>query len=138
MISSLLYKSKAVQPPYSVTDLEIMREADRHNPGAGITGFLVRSEWTYLQVLEGPSHEVEALSARIRKDPRHGGYHEIQLLKAPERRFGSWSMGYLDLSGQSNSLTAIIPGLTSSSADSLKSQALHELERIARKQEGRP
>ncbi|OED47468.1 hypothetical protein AB838_15620 [Rhodobacteraceae bacterium (ex Bugula neritina AB1)] len=137
MVTRLLYKSKAAFPPYSVVDVDILRQAAPQNSENSISGFLVRSGWDYLQILEGPEPHIRSLAARIREDERHFGFHEILQDETTERSFVDWSMGYLDLSGGKSWLTKTLPDLTCDSSDDIKQMTLIELKRTALEQERR-
>ena len=62
-----------------------------------ITGLLVLSDETFLQVLEGPDHAVNGLYAKILANEMH---HDVTLLgyeQAARRSFDHWSMRIVDL-----------------------------------------
>jgi hypothetical protein len=58
---------------------------------------LLYKDGNFMQVLEGEEAPVQALYAKIRRDPRHRGV--LSLLQGPvdDRQFPSWSMGLRDL-----------------------------------------
>ena len=93
----LVYASSAVRlfTPEELTDLLAVSRVN--NARAGITGMLLYKGGNFLQVLEGDEQPVEALHAKILRDPRHKGV--ITLLRGPleERAFPGWSMGFRDL-----------------------------------------
>ncbi len=73
------------------------REAQRKNQEAGITGLLVLSGESFLQVLEGRAAHVNALYAKILADERH---RKVQLLSYEQigrRCFEDWGMRVADL-----------------------------------------
>lgn len=78
----------------------ILESAVRRNTEDGITGMLLYSGGNFLQVLEGPKNAVQATYARICKDPRHRNTTLLLEQDIPERQFGSWSMGYRQLSAE--------------------------------------
>ena len=72
----------------------ILVAARRCNARDGITGALICRNDLYLQLLEGPSDEVESAYRRIRRDDRHV---EVRLLTRhvvadDARLFGRWAM----------------------------------------------
>ena len=93
----LLYVSTA-KHFLSHRELEaLVAEARAHNAAAGITGMLIYTDGHFLQYLEGPRSEVEALFSRIERDPRHLGL--LRIFEGPQARrvFAEWSMGYCTL-----------------------------------------
>ena len=74
------------------TLLEVSR---RNNAARGVTGALAYHDRAFIQVLEGPEAAVEALLARIARDPRHTGMSVFDRSRTGQRVFGGWSMGWL-------------------------------------------
>lgn len=70
----------------------ILSLARRHNAEAGITGALLHSRRWFAQVLEGERAALEALYARIARDPRHRDVTLLALHPAARRVFAEWSM----------------------------------------------
>ncbi|WPB84210.1 BLUF domain-containing protein [Sediminicoccus rosea] len=70
----------------------ILEVAQRHNAEAGITGALLHSRRWFAQVLEGERAALEALYARIARDPRHHDVTRLALHPAARRVFARWSM----------------------------------------------
>lgn len=70
----------------------ILAVARRHNAEAGITGALLHSRRWFAQVLEGERGAIEALYARIQRDPRHREVTLLALHPATHRVFARWSM----------------------------------------------
>jgi len=75
-----------------VTLLEVSR---RNNAAWDITGVLGYHEGSFIQVLEGPKDPVDALLARIARDPRNTGISILDRSRIDERTFGAWSMGWV-------------------------------------------
>lgn len=76
----------------------ILASSVRHNTTAAVTGMLLYSAGTFLQVLEGDAAAVAETYGRIISDKRH---HNIVLLSqetVPARQFEGWSMGFRHLS----------------------------------------
>ena len=70
----------------------ILLDARKNNIRDGITGALICRHDIYLQLLEGPRKEVDAVIERIDRDDRHVGM-KILLSEAIEQRlFGDWAM----------------------------------------------
>jgi hypothetical protein len=72
----------------------ILSVSRRNNRERGITGMLLYSDGGFIQALEGPRDEVDALYKTIARDPRHGRI--ITLLEGPidARNFPQWTMGF--------------------------------------------
>ena len=93
-IYQVLYHSRATQPP-SETDLrDLLAQAEDHNARHQITGLLLYSAGRYVQVLEGNQADVQALYARICRDPRHAQVVTVSEGPGPQRLFADWSMGF--------------------------------------------
>ena len=70
----------------------ILAVARARNAAAGITGVLYYDGAYFLQVLEGPRTPVEAMMARIRRDPRHTDIRILHAGPLEQRDFGNWHM----------------------------------------------
>ncbi len=75
---------------------EILSSAKRNNPLAGITGVLVRGGGLFMQVLEGPEHNVLRQYVKILDDSRHKDCRILFISPAKERIFDKWSMGLIE------------------------------------------
>lgn len=96
----LVYMSSAVSWP-TQADLEaLLAEARANNERRGITGLLVYKKGQFLQLLEGPEHDVRALFETIRRDPRHTGAVVLTDRNIDERSFSNWHMGFRNLDEQ--------------------------------------
>ena len=90
----LIYLSTAV---YLMTDtklLELLNIAREKNKKHNVTGVLLYSEGTFLQVLEGMPEDVDLIFKEIERDRRHKNI--IKLIDEPlaKRNFPNWSMGF--------------------------------------------
>ena len=97
MLVRLLYASRAADKNSTELVNSIMAQAREHNPSRGLTGILCYSEDIFVQVIEGGRDCVNALYAKILRDPRHC---QVELLHYEEiiaRRFGCWTMGQVNL-----------------------------------------
>lgn len=75
----------------------IWKQAKANNATKDVTGSLFYNGGWFMQVLEGPASTLDALYARIAKDPRH---HDIRLLynqPAAARTFVRWTMNMTNL-----------------------------------------
>ncbi|WP_159756193.1 BLUF domain-containing protein [Sphingomonas sp. 8AM] len=92
LVYQLVYISHASGP---LDDAELDRlavEATRFNADHAITGLLLHDGWRFIQALEGRQSEVEALMARIERDPRHDSIAYIERRQVQARQFGGWAM----------------------------------------------
>lgn len=75
---------------------ELLRRARVRNESLGITGMLLYSNGSFMQVLEGEPERVDDLYARISADKRHNHVTLIIREPIPGRTFGDWSMGFFE------------------------------------------
>lgn len=93
----LLYASSGIREfgPDEITDiLEVSR---RNNAETGVSGMLLYAEGNFIQYIEGEEQEIDALFARITKDPRHRQITVLNQGGTEERQFPDWTMGYKPL-----------------------------------------
>jgi hypothetical protein len=95
-VGSILYRSKAVQPPTPAELDAIVREAQSRNSRLGITGMLLYENGRYLQTLEGPPIELDQIWASVRQDNRHTEIEVLSEQLAPGRLFSGWHMQLFD------------------------------------------
>ena len=103
----LSYASVAITPFSSATLQELLLTSRRNNLQLGITGMLLYRDGEFMQVLEGEQAAVQALYARIARDPRHQRITTILEGTTDAQHFPDWSMGFRDL--QDPAVTAL-PG----------------------------
>lgn len=90
----LIYCSRATEdlgPDELVALLETSRA---NNNRAGLSGMLLYSSQSFLQVLEGPAEQLSATYERIRSDPRHEALRLLFDGEAPRPLFPDWTMGF--------------------------------------------
>jgi len=90
-----VYCSRPTAAPWPATVLDIARTCEANNPGLKISGFLLFSNDSYLQFLEGTAKALDQLWAKIAADRRH----KIVWLRqgeAAELRLAGLAMGYFD------------------------------------------
>ena len=90
----LIYHSQATVPLSEEALANLLREARQHNQAAQLSGLLLYAQDQFLQVLEGPEEEINALYARIQSDPRHHNVRTLASGNAQQRVFPDWRMGY--------------------------------------------
>ena len=101
MMIRLIYVSTAAGPVTTAVTGTILRSAQAHNAASGITGVLCQGQGVYLQVLEGERTAVEALYASILNDKRHTRIEQRHIEDITRRRYGKWSMAYVDWAASS-------------------------------------
>ncbi len=94
---------------------QIMRRSRENNSQRGLTGALLFDGESFVQLLEGPVEQVQAMVALIRADPRHVDFTPVfdMLGVATARSCLVWSNGYVD----SQALDTYRAQLFDSSAD---------------------
>ena len=100
MFYSLAYESQASTPLTAPDLLDLLEHSRANNARKGVTGILLYRHGTFLQVLEGPHAEVDALYATIARDPRHREVSTLLAEDRSERRFPDWTMGFADVDGE--------------------------------------
>ena len=97
MLVRCLYASRATAPfdPGRV-DI-IVEQSHRNNPARGVTGLLCFIDDIFVQVLEGGRDPVCDLFNTIARDNRHDTVRLLSYEEIPERRFGRWNMGHVNI-----------------------------------------
>jgi hypothetical protein len=117
----LIYASRARDPGrggFPETVRAILLKSIHNNRMAAVTGFLVTGEGCFLQLLEGPSGEVEETFERIRRDDRHGDVQVISRGLVERRLFRDWNMAQHQIVAADRSVLAKV-GLTAFTPDAL-------------------
>ena len=104
MLVRLLYASRAAVALETSIVESILVQAAENNPAQGITGILCYNVDLFIQVLEGGRDEVCELFNKIVRDERHTQVRILSYEEIPERRFGGWTMGQVDISKVNPSL----------------------------------
>ena len=99
----LLYRSELVldgnRDEIAGHVLPIVEAAQARNSADGLTGALVFTEGTFVQVLEGSLDVLEATFERICRDLRHRRLQLLEFAVSDQRRFGDWSMANVTPTG---------------------------------------
>ena len=94
----LIYRSHASDDATSNENLgSLEKTAVSCNSNSGITGLLVLVGSVFLQVLEGPSRDVNRLYRNIVGDTRHSEVELLSYEMEVEPLFAQWSMRLVDL-----------------------------------------
>lgn len=104
MLVRLLYASRATAPLTQAVIDSILDQSRRRNPSLGVTGVLCFSDEVFIQILEGGRDEVCDLYNTIATDARHAKVRLLVYEEIPERRFGGWTMGQVNIKKISPSL----------------------------------
>lgn len=92
-IHNVLYCSHATSVMTDEALARIVWTSQQNNPRKGVTGLLVYGGGMFLQWLEGPREEVEALMTTLSTDPRHETIVRLQVLDGlKERLYPKWAM----------------------------------------------
>ena len=95
-----IYTSEANQQ-FDVQSLASLLQSVRvKNEQLGLSGMLLLAGTDFFQVLEGPSHIVDATFATIERDPRHKRVTKIIRESIPHRAFKDWTMGFSKVSNE--------------------------------------
>ena len=94
MLFQIVYLSRAGDgfDPDSLDELLALARA--RNAEQDITGMLLYSEGSFIQVLEGPEQAVQNTFSKIEKDTRHREVKVVLRTHVDERAFAEWSMGF--------------------------------------------
>lgn len=111
----ILYISTARETLDAVALDSILKVSRRNNAAVGVTGLLVVGGRRFLQVLEGPDHQVAGVFDRIARDDRHFAVVKLSKKTIETRLFGEWAMGYravaADTMRDGDGLSAIVERL---------------------------
>ncbi|MBB5395467.1 BLUF domain-containing protein [Mucilaginibacter sp. AK015] len=93
-MKNIVYISTAVKLMEDEQLVNLLNSARNMNLKHQVTGVLLYSEGTFIQVLEGNSSDVDHILSKIETDSRHKNL--ITLVDEPitERNFPEWSMGF--------------------------------------------
>ena len=97
MLVRLLYASRAAAKIDCAAVQNIMQKSHAYNPHNGVTGILCHSDKVYMQVLEGGRDVINALYAKILRDPRHSDVTLLHYEEICERHYAGWTMGQANL-----------------------------------------
>ena len=90
----IIYCSQATEDVSPDELVELLRVSRRNNEAAGLSGMLLYSSQSFLQVLEGDQEALEATYARIGVDPRHANLRKLLDADVPRPLFPDWTMGF--------------------------------------------
>ena len=92
----LRYRSEAANDMGILGLIQILDVSVISNKRQDITGVLFFEKGYFGQILEGPREAVEALWAKIIRDPRHHNIALLGVAEILERRFPQWALKLFD------------------------------------------
>ncbi|RYY20651.1 MAG: BLUF domain-containing protein [Sphingobacteriaceae bacterium] len=92
LVKYIIYLSSASMYFQAETLEEMLNGFRIKNETNQITGLMLFSEGSFLQLLEGAEHVLDALIKKIRKDKRHHSVVQIATGTIPNRIFSDWHM----------------------------------------------
>ncbi|MGF1623542.1 MAG: BLUF domain-containing protein [Alphaproteobacteria bacterium] len=94
MIRQVLYVS-AMSPGVEPADIAgLLQQSRRNNARDGLTGLLLFTGESFLQVLEGPDPALAQALTRISRDKRHSQLLILLDHAVAKPSFAGWTMGY--------------------------------------------
>jgi hypothetical protein len=94
---SVVYVSSAARPFSNSELVELLNKSRVRNEAIGITGILLYKDGNFMHAIEGEEQPVNALLARIERDPRHRGMLILLKEQIEQRRFPDSSMAFRNL-----------------------------------------
>ncbi|QXV65481.1 BLUF domain-containing protein [Mucilaginibacter sp. 21P] len=93
-MKTIVYISKSAYPMHENQLLDILHSSRIHNAAVNISGVLLYSEGTFIQLLEGRDKIIDALYKRIQADERHTNVITLVNQTTDEKSFEQWLMGF--------------------------------------------
>jgi hypothetical protein len=90
----IVYCSQATHDMAPEELVELLECARRHNAEQGVSGMLLYSSQSFLQMLEGDAASLDETYARIARDDRHTNLRVLLRADVPARMFPDWTMGF--------------------------------------------
>ena len=117
-MKNIVYVSSAYKLLNDDQLLNILTAARKNNTERDVTGILLYSEGTFMQVLEGHADDVSYIFSKIAGDARHKNIITLVDDHIDNKTFADWSMGFSTL--RADKLNDIIGYLQST--DNLNTQ----------------
>ena len=94
--------------------IELLEVSRKNNAAVGLSGMLLYSSQSFLQVIEGPEEALRATYARILADDRHTNLRLLLDAEVAQPLFPSWTMGFdhVDDDELADSLEGFTPATT--------------------------
>lgn len=94
----LIYLSQATRPLSAKALTCLVEQARPANERQHLTGALIYSNKRFIQLLEGEQAALDAVYARISRDPRHQHLYKVAHYPIATRQFANWSLAFQTLS----------------------------------------
>lgn len=88
------YISSATSPMSTQDLTRLLEQCREYNASNGITGMLLYSNSTFIQVLEGEDRMIDELLDRIEEDARHTDIKLLHRKRIDHRQYSGWNMGF--------------------------------------------
>jgi len=93
-VKRIIYCSQATYDLSPDELVELLEVSRRNNAAAGLSGMLLYSSQSFLQVLEGDANALATTYARISLDDRHLNLRLLLEAEVPAPLFPDWTMGF--------------------------------------------
>lgn len=93
----IIYCSRATEPLGPEDLIGLLAESRQNNREREITGMLLYSHASFLQLIDGDDGAIDRLYAKIARDPRHGDLRLLVETEVSVRSYPDWSMGFAHL-----------------------------------------
>jgi len=90
----LIYMSTSIRLLSDAELKQLLRQCQANNAINDLSGMLLYSEGSFVQVLEGAAKDLDAIYEKIKNDRRHKNIIQLAKGNLNERLFPSWSMGF--------------------------------------------
>ena len=113
----IIYTSNAVAPFSDRQLVDLLAKARTNNRSLHVSGMLVYDDGFFIQVLEGAEKDVDALFARIERDPGHCNVRLLLRQSLKEKEYDEWSMGFVDTADLNEQTPGYLPYASLDSED---------------------
>ena len=90
----IVYVSTAIALLKDSELIDMLNDARKCNAAHNITGVLLYSEGTFIQLIEGDAKDINQLYENIVHDPRHKNVIKLIDKHLDQRSFADWTMGF--------------------------------------------
>jgi hypothetical protein len=134
MLKQLVYISSATVPFKGGVLEDVLRKARDNNRAMNVSGILLYSDQSIMQVLEGPPDAVDRVFGGISRDPRHTAVRVVQDAFVETRDFGDWAMACSDATADDFKGVLGLEHLTEEAAIEIANQLSQPVARIFARQ----
>lgn len=96
MAYQIVYSSRETAPFTQESLTRLLMSSRKNNAQRFIIGALFYHKGSFLQILEGKRHQIEALTKIIQDDPRHMHFSIIKEKQVSKICFNKWSMSFVN------------------------------------------